>query len=95
MRETQTRSGDALHGRGDRGISAGQLKRLMAGAWLIEQTSDDRGDVGTGDGATRDWRGREPDPAGGRSVVRRPGRRIVQLRFRERRSSSAAVFAAM
>src|SRR5215831_17961930 len=40
----------------------------MPGTRLIEQGSDDRGDVGAGDGATGNRRGREPDPAGGRSV---------------------------
>src|SRR5215471_19475069 len=40
----------------------------MAGTGLIEQGSDDRGDVGAGDGTTGDWRGREPDLAGGSGV---------------------------
>jgi hypothetical protein len=57
-----------VHGRGDRAVSAGQLKRLVRGARIAEQGSDDRGDVGAGDRATGDRRGCEPDPAGGRSV---------------------------
>src|SRR5216683_2111313 len=58
----------AAHSRGDRAVSADQFKRLMPSTRLIEQGSDDRGDVGAGDGASGDRRGREADPAGGGSV---------------------------
>jgi len=37
-----------VHGRGDRGVSAGQLERLAPGTRIIEQGSNDRGDVGAG-----------------------------------------------
>ena len=57
-----------MHGRGDRDVSAHQLKRLVPGTGIVEQGSNDRGDVGTGNRATGDRRGCEPDPAGGRSV---------------------------
>src|SRR5579871_4778239 len=65
---TKARSEDAVHGCGDRAVSAGQLECLVPGTRLVEQGSDDRDDVGAGDRATRDGWGREPDPAGGRSV---------------------------
>jgi hypothetical protein len=45
----------------------------MPGSRLVEQGSDDRGDVGTGNRATGDRRGRELDPAGGRSVGQAAG----------------------
>jgi len=35
-----------VHGRGDQGVSAGQLEGLVPGTWFVEQGSDDRGDVG-------------------------------------------------
>ena len=56
-----------MHG-GDRGVSADQLERLVPGIRVLEQGGNDRGDVGARDRAGRDRRGREPDPAGGRSV---------------------------
>jgi len=57
-----------VHGRGDRGVPAGQLEGLVPGAGIVEQGGDDRGDVGAGDRASGDRRRSEPDPAGGRSV---------------------------
>jgi len=43
-----------VHGRGDRAVSAGQLERLVPGTRIVEQGSNDRGDVGAGDRATGD-----------------------------------------
>ena len=84
-----------MHGRGDRAVSADQLKGLVPGTGLVEQGSNDRGDVGagtvprgTGGAASRIL------PVAGASV-RPPGRRMVQSRSRARRSASAAVFAVM
>ena len=57
-----------MHGRGDRAVSADQLKGLVPGARLVEQGRDDRSDVGAGDRATGDRRGCEPDLASGESV---------------------------
>ncbi len=59
-----------MHGRGDRAVSAGQLERLVPGTWLVEQGGDDRGDVGAGDRARGERRGREPDPAA-RSLLKK------------------------
>jgi len=53
--------GDGAKGRGDEGISAGQLECLVAGRRLIEQGDDDHGDVGARDRAGRYGRGGEPD----------------------------------
>jgi hypothetical protein len=55
-----------VHGRGDRAVPADQFKRLVPGTRLVEQGSDDRGDVGARDCAIGGWRGRQPDPAGGK-----------------------------
>ena len=46
-----------MHGRGDRAVSADQLKGLVPGARMVEQGRDDRIDVGAGDRATEDRRG--------------------------------------
>lgn len=51
-----------MHGLGDGGVSAHQFGCLVAGARLVEQGRDDRGDVGAGDCAGRDRRGGESDP---------------------------------
>jgi hypothetical protein len=57
-----------VHGRGDRAVPAGQLECLVSGTRIVEQGSDDRGDVGAGDRATAGRRGCEPDLASSRSV---------------------------
>ncbi len=57
-----------MHGRGDRAVSADQLKGLVPGTRFVEKGHNDRGDVGAGDRAAGNRRGSEPDPAGGRSV---------------------------
>ena len=84
-----------MHRHGDRNVPADQFQRLMPGTRLIEQGGNDRGDVGAGNRATRHGGGASlTRPVAGASV-RPPGRRMIQSRARERRSSSAAVFAVM
>ena len=51
-----------MHGGGDRAVSAGQLERVMPGPRIVEQGSDDRGDVGAGNRAAEaDLRARDLD----------------------------------
>jgi hypothetical protein len=84
-----------VHGCGDRVVSTDQLKRLVPGTRVVEQGGNDRGDVGAGDRATGDRRGASRTLPVADASVRLPGRTMVQSRSRARRSSSAAVFAAM
>jgi hypothetical protein len=42
-----------VHGRGDRTVSADQLRGLVPGTGIVEQGGNDRGDVGAGEQSMR------------------------------------------